>query len=282
MFIGSSKTESMLAKFNNSNMPQCMLLFNEAIGVREPFIAALRDWPDAIEIGEWKTFSNPQRTTGQIELAEVDCEFGIIHERLEAELFSSLKAFEQSVECVAALDEYQTAISIECRRADADSTNFSVADTLVRVIADCAPRPSAIVFPLGRVAWTPEEFGSMSQSKATSDWIDWFSSSGELASPNTSSQTDRWFRTHGLKLFGVPDVLCSWPRDDETADVPPCVRTALDSLPAYLVKLGDRLPVGDMVELERNDWVVRDSRELPAWIHDLDDGDLCFFAPVPA
>lgn len=251
----------------NPDLPHCVLLFEHATGVRDPLISALEGWADAVLPEKWVTRSDPRRTVGQVQLPDVDCDIEIIHERLDDESIALLGSFEQSKACKAALHDHASAIAVSSQRVGDSlaATNLSVANSLQRVITACEPiGATTILFPHGHVSWTTDEFRPLAEGRIRSSDVDWFISSIDISDAGSVDQKPmKWFRTHGLRLFEVPDIVCGFPANNGTKSFPEAVRVALDSLPVYLAKLGSALPVGDKIELDGEEWLVRDSSEAP-------------------
>lgn len=248
---------------DNPDLPHCILLFEQATGIRDPLISMIDGWADAVVTNKWVTYSNPQRTVGHVDLPDVNCEIEIIHDRLDDDFTAVVNGFEQSESCRSLLEAHGSAIAVTAHRLSdsPSSTNLSVANFLLRFITACDSFcPIAIAFPHGRVAWATGEFLPLAAEAIQSDDVVWFISSKDVTVRSDRSRSaNTWFRSYGLSLFDVPDIACGIAADRKAEDCPDAVREAFDSLPAYLVKLGGLLPVGDRIELGTHEWLVQDN-----------------------
>jgi hypothetical protein len=121
-----------------------------------------------------------------------------------------------------------------------------IAWTLLKVGA------SVLVWPGGRSAWHRDRLIDIDPSSITAEHAHLFVSF-DVAGP----ADDRlWVRTFGMHQFGLPDLACiaaNTPEDFEAADV------LLNSMPPYIIKRQQPLPLGDTLDLEHRKWKVTES-----------------------
>ena len=111
---------------------------------------------------------------------------------------------------------------------------------------------SVLAWPSGRSAWHRDRLVDIAPSSISAEHAHLF-----VSFDVAGHADDRlWVRTFGMRQFGLPDLACTatnTPEDFESADV------LFNSLPPYIIKRQQPLPLGDTLDLEHRKWKVTES-----------------------
>ena len=121
-----------------------------------------------------------------------------------------------------------------------------IAWTLLKVGA------SVLVWPGGRSAWHRDRLIDIDPLSISAEHAHLFVSF-DVAGP---AEDRLWVRTFGMRQFGLPDLACiaaNNSEDFQAADV------LFNSLPPFIIKRQEALPLGDTLDLEHRKWKVTES-----------------------